>query len=521
GTSRDAWYVDPWSLGYDRPTNTGGTFNYSVNNGPAKLDPFGPNLQAHPFNDTAYDGLLMRRIGPDGPALASDIICRLCESWERKDQRTYVFKLRQNVKWHDGQPFTAQDVKFSLEKGKDPKTGFEFRSLLETIDRIDVPDPSTVTIVTKAPEADFLRFLGWGIIPMVPQHAYDGGRDLTKTVIGTGPFKLESFDTATSYVGVKNTSFWLPDRPILDRMVGHFIADKSTRQAAFLSKQIDNITVGDANEMKPIQTADPSIKVHNDGGNLVQSLWLNYTKQPFSDKRVRTAIHLALDRDEMNQQLTGGLGVSYMVAGSPSDWQKQSLTKEELAKLPGYRQPKAQDIAEAKRLLAEAGYPNGFKTTSMHVATFTANPEWNEAASGQLRRVGIEVTLEGVEIGVGLKRRTECTYDMYVHVTGAANSMPTRNYSQWVTGGSENWCKYSNPEYDKLVAQIAVEFDDAKRWDLVKKAQTMLLAELPVIPLPERAAFSGWHARLHNWRNYGHSWSFPWYPTDEIVWVDK
>lgn len=522
GTAKDIWYLDPWSIGYEKPASTGGSFTYAVQTSPSLgLDPWQRNVEAHVFLDLAYDSLLGKRLSPTIPNLAADVFCRLCESWELKgDKVTYVFKLRQNVKFHDGQPFTADDVRFSIQKAQDPQSGYEFRSVFTGIDRVEVQDKSTVAIITKQPDADMLNALGWGILPMVPKHVFDAGGDLKNQVMGTGAFKMDKATKDVSYDLVKNPDFWIPDRPYLDRVSGRIIPDASQRLAAFVSKQLDNISQLDFPQTQPLR-AIPGVKLEPYPGLIVTSLWINHNKPPLNDKRVRKAMHLAIDRDEMDQQLNAGQGVKYLIPGSPAEWQSLTITQEELARMPGYRKPKEQDLAEAKRLLAEAGYPNGFKTTSTHIRTNVDNAAWNESAQGQLKKIGIDITIDGAEGGIGLKRRAECEYDMFSYPSAGSNSMPTRNYLIWRTGGSENACKFSNAEYDKLVDELTSEFDAPKRWQIVKKLQAILLEELPGIPLPERALFAGWYPHLHNWRNYGTARAYAWYPSAELIWVDK
>jgi len=522
GTSKDAWYVDPTSLGFEKPATKGGIFTFTNTGGPPNLNPFGPNLTNHAFLDSVYESLLARSIPMGKNALAADIICRLCDSWEVKaDKLTYTFKLRQNVKFHDGQPFTAEDVKFSLEKAMNPDTGFEFRSSFAGIEKMETPDKYTIILVTKAVDADFLRALGWGILPIVPKHAYESGVDMIRTVVGTGPFKMEKFDPVGEFVAVRNPDFWLPDRPYLDKIHARFIADFSTRQAAFATKQIDAITADNAEQMKPTQAIVPTMQGVPYDPNHSPALRLNLSKAPFNDKRVRQAIHLAIDRDEMNKQLTGGNAEPYGVPGTPAAWLKFTTTHEELAKLPGFRQPKDQDLAEAKRLMAAAGYANGFKATSAHQAGQTHNPEWNESIGAQLKKIGIDVTIDPGEAAVFVRRERECSYDMWLRPSAGTNSMPTRNYAQWITGGSENFCKFSNAEYDKLFTEQSAELDANKRWAIVKKLQAILLEELPMIHTVERATFAGWHPYLHNWRNYGSTWTYPLYPTAELIWTEK
>ncbi len=522
GTSKDVWYLDPWSLGYEKPATRGGTFTYNNNNAPANLNPFANNLRAHAFIDVVYDSLLGRRVAPGKLALAAEIICRLCDSWEVKaDKLTYTFRLRQGVKFHDGQPFTAEDVRFTLEKAMDPQTAYEFRSSFARIDKVEVLDPHTVAVVTKTPDADLLRALGWGILPIVSKQAYDSGADMNKAAVGTGPFKLEKFDSATEFVAARNPDFWIPERPILDRIQSRFIPDFSTRQAAFATRQIDVITGDNTDQMKPLGAIVPGLKSEPYDPNHSPALPVNLNKAPFSDKRVRRAMHLAIDRDEMSKQLTGGLGAPNGIPGTPGAWLASTTPQEELARMPGFRQAKEQDLAEARRLMAEAGYAGGFKATSAHAAGSTHNPEWNESTAAQLKKIGIDVTLDAAEGSVFIKRETECSHDMWIRVSAGSNSVPALTYAQWVTGGSQNFCKYANPEYDKLYAELTAELDQQKRWPIIRKLQVILMDDLPMIPLPERAPFAGWQPYLHNWRNYGATSTHPLYPTSELIWTEK
>lgn len=521
GTDKDAWYVDPWSLGYERPRSRGGTFTYAFNSKPQTLNPWGLKLFAEVFLNNAYDSLLARRLLPGSAAIESDVICRLCESWEMKaDQKTWVFKLRQKVKFHNGTEFTGEDVKFSYEKAMDPKTASEFRTLLTTtIADIRVRDPYTVEIVTREPAGDLPQKLGFGGFVMVSKAAFEGGVDYNKAIVGTGPFKIERFDE-TEYVAVRNPDFWLPERPYLDKLIGKFVGDKSTRAAGFIAKQLDIHTTFDLREMEPVQKVVPTGRAERYPGP-DQALLVNIHKKPLDDVRVRKAMHLAIDREEIARQLTSGLARPHLGVGLPPGWLAKAFSQEEIARLPGFQKPKDQEIAEAKRLLTEAGYPNGFSVRSSASAASTSNVPFNEAAAGQLKKVGIDVTLEHVEAAVAYKNETECIGELFT-TTGSNSSsiLSGQLLNLFATGGSKNSCSYSNPEYDRLYVEFSRTVDEKERWTVVKKMQQILFEDLPLIPLGEVAHHAIWHPWVHNWRNYGHSWAFPWATVVEVIWLD-
>ncbi len=525
GTSKDVWYVNPWSLGWEEPKNKGGTFTYAVNSSPPQLlSPWGRNLQSRVFADNTYDGLLGRRLQPGKSGLAADVFCRLCESWEMKaDQKTWVFKLRQNVKFHDGGDFTGEDVKFSLDKVMTAETGSEFRSLLATtIAEVKVPEKYIVEVITKEPDSDLANKLGFGGITIVSKTAFDSGVDLTKTIVGTGPFKMERFEKDVEFVAVRNPTFWGgPDRPYIDRLVGKFVGDKSTRAAGFVSKQLDISTTFDAKEMEPIAKAVPSAKVVNYGGILASNWTVNINKKPFDDVRVRKAMNLAIDRDEIGLAVTAGLGKRYTGHVLPYDWLAAAFTEAELAKFPGWAKPKDQEIAEAKRLLAEAGYPNGFTAKATADRTSTSNAPMNEAASSQMTKIGVDITLDHTDTAVFNTNESTCNGDLFLSTRAGSNSVVSGQLLRMVTGSAQNFCKYSNPEFDKLFQEMNRTFDEKKRWELVKKATQILMDDMPSIPLMEAAQHSIQHPWVHNWYNQGHSWGFPWYPATELLWVDK
>ncbi len=525
GTAKDVWYVDPWSDGWQEPKSRGGHFRYVLNAAPSTLDPFGEALRIRVLLFPVFDQLMAQRMTPKIGPLGADLYCRLCESFEiQGDGRTYLFKLRRDVTWHDDQPFTAEDVKFSFEKALDKSTAFWGRTLLEEIQGMEVVDPYTLKIVLKGIDADFLNNLTQPI-PIVPKHGYaapDGDAAMKRKPIGTGAFKFVSWDRDRGLKAERNPGFWVKDRPYLDSIEGVFIGDKSTRAAALLAKQVDTLSVFESREMEPIKAAGgQDILVEKYDQYLVGSLMVNTNRKPFDDKRIRKAMHLGIDRVDSNQALFKGLGVPYVAPSTPPDWQSKSITQEELGKLPGYRTPKSVDLDEAKKLLADAGFPNGFKTTSVAVATNTSNPVQNESMAGQLAKLGIQVELQHLEAAVSDKRRIQCDFDLYHHTVAGSLSNPTRNYSFYVTGGSENYCGWQNAELDKLVPQQKATLDPKARWEIIKRIQLILLDELFMIPSSEAASFYLHQSYVHNFRNFGTAWANPWYPYTEIIWVDK
>ncbi|MBI4307700.1 MAG: ABC transporter substrate-binding protein [Chloroflexi bacterium] len=308
--------------------------------------------------EIAYSGLLTHGdVG--GATLGSD----LAESWEMsQDGLTATFKLRKNVKWHDGMPFSAEDVVYSLNQFRNPPPGVDvgFSHFLAPVASITAPAPDTVVFKLKHPYVGLFRALGIGPTRIMPKHILQKEKTMAKRIMGTGPFKYKSDTPGVVLRLEKFKDYFIAGRPYLDEFRVHVIPEPATAFAALQTGQV-HIVAPDIANLKLIPQIEKSANLKWYEDKYPQSFRVVLQdKGPFKDFRVRRAVDLAMDRYAANAVTNDGRGrlggmvppQSYL-ARPESYWQTR----------PGWRKDKAEDLKEAKRLMAEAGFPNGFKTT--------------------------------------------------------------------------------------------------------------------------------------------------------------
>lgn len=416
----------------------------------------------------AETGLL--QFSPEEPG---KIIPDLAERWDiSQDGKTYTFHLRLGVKWHDGTPLTAEDVKFSIDRQSRPQKGLTIERLnsWSILDRTEIVDGKTVRLILKEPGASFLMLIAERHAVIKPKHFFDAGGNAENTIVGTGPFKLTRYQRGIRYDLVKNPDYYIPGRPYLDGITFFIIKDSATIMAAFKTGGLHLTALG-AGALTPAEVE--ILKKDMPQAALVPSAayngpgyWVNWNRKPWTDVRVRRAVHLALDRQEAINILEKGFAE---IAGFFPPSVDGAISKEELLKMPGYRQPKNQDIAEAKKLLAEAGFPNGFPVELMQ-RNDDASREWAQLVINQLSKVGIKGQLKLVTKIVSDQLRATEDFDSYaIQVTGL---MPDPDdYSRFYTGKSTG--NYSRNADPKLTAMF-----DAQRTELNPTRRTQMVRDL-------------------------------------------
>jgi len=363
----------------------GGVMHYGVRQPLDNLDPYASfGVSVGVLNQLRFEALITPKVEPGvDPRIKDEKAPLLAERWELKDPTTWLFYLRKGIKWIDGVELTADDVIFSVRMLGDPEKRYRYRTDVEGIAELKAPERYTVQMTLKQPDSNFLNRIGQVI---VPKHIGERGTSFTKIQdsIGTGQFRLLAFDSRAGFAVERNPDYWGTPAPYLDGVVAHYGLDDSGMMAAFIARQLDLVTV-DTTSLGIVKQNVPDVKQNKVMSAFNPAVYFNETKPPYNDPRVRRAFHLALDRQAMLLTLTQGEGV-ISPPGVNGMQELYAMNQEELMKLPGWNPTtKQQDIAEAKRLLAEAGVQPGFTDKILFSRAASTAPPVAEMVVGQLR----------------------------------------------------------------------------------------------------------------------------------------
>ncbi|MBI2908278.1 MAG: ABC transporter substrate-binding protein [Chloroflexi bacterium] len=436
---------------------------------------------------SAYNGLVQF-----DPAHPGEIIGDLAESWAGSgDGLTYTFNLRKGVKWHDGTPFSSADVPPSMER---IKKNVHAGPGTEPVKATETADENTVKLVLSYASAGMMSYLAtvWGAI--VPKHVLQKKGNMRDDILGTGAFKFKQFDRGIAIELEKNPNFFISGMPYIDRIRTYFIQDEASAIAALRTGRVDYmIWIGDAGAMRVKETYKEGT-VGQLKGNQYRAIFLPTNKSPWTDARVRKAVNLAIDREAAIKVIAEGIGD----LGSHLPEAVGGIAQADLKKMPGYRQPKDADIAEAKRLLAEAGFPTGFKTSTLH----RKGLEYESQAvfmRDQLGRIGIDVSLRTMDDAAYYDIREKRGYETFSARHSMSVNDPDLILKKWYkTGSTENWASFSDAELDKLIDLQSREQDPKKRAAMVRQANERLEELVPAVMLFWSGYWRAWGPRIRN-----------------------
>lgn len=414
----------------------------------------------------------------------------LAERWEQPDDTTYIFYLRRGIRWQDGVEFTAEDVVFTYNLVRDPKNAFQTRGNLAAVDAVSALDTYTVKVTTRQPNPIFLTMLADPVMMILPKHVSDKGESFDDVAVGTGPFKLKSFDRASSSTYTRNESYWQSGKPFLNGIEVFFNLDRSARNAAFITKKVDLRAAEDKVQFETIMKAVPDAKSGTAMNENQETLFLKVDRRPFDDVRLRRAIDLAVDRQELVKLAAFEVGVINPPAMHGG--QGWAIPQEELLKLPGYRQPKDADLAEARRLLTEAGYAAGIAFSVVFNSERTSTGKIAEVLAGQLKRAGITMTLKGMPTAEWAKVAQEGSYEAVMDYAGNMRPMQ-RQFDYLHSKGPLHSMGFNDPQLDRFI-DIQRESQDAnQRKEAALGMQRLLLEQVYIIPTIAVGVFQLWH----------------------------
>ena len=389
----------------------------------------------------------------------------LAKSWEHPDPLIYIFHLRKGVKWHNGREFTSEDVKFSYERIKDPKTGSPGAKTLKAVKTIEALDKYTVKITLKETFPDFLRFAAFvrntAILPKdeVVKHG-----SMQKHMVGTGPFKLEEYKHGVGATFVRNPDYWDKPLPYLDGFKFAVIKDEASRLAG-IRKKIYDIGWVKGIQLAKLAAKEPHIMISKSSEDRQGRFWLNHERFPFNNLKLRQAVAACLDRQAIINHVLLGNGVLSTII--PPVSVPFVLPQEEIANLPFYKQ----DYELAKKLLKEAGYPNGFEFT---IKTSPHSPDYvpaSEMIAQQCAKVGIKVKIQQMDWGVFQKVRRSRDFQAN-YFAGSWRAAPSDYFYRYMRGGiKSNEIGQNDPEINRLMDFCMTEPDLEKRKKVFKELQ--------------------------------------------------
>jgi peptide/nickel transport system substrate-binding protein len=408
----------------------------------------------------------------------------LAESWTiSPDGMTYTFKLRQGVRFHDGSILTSRDVKASYDKIVFPPPGVISmrKGSYHAVEAIEAPDPQTVRFRLKWPEASFLIALSspYNWIFKADILAKDP-RWYETNVMGTGPFKFLEHVKGSHWIGKKNPDYWDKGKPYLDGYRAIFMSSSSAQVAAIRGErahiQFRGFSPADRDAL--VQALGPKIAVQESAWNCVQLVAMNHERKPFDDKRVRRALTLALDRHEASKTLSR-IAIVKEVGGIQVPGTPWATPPAELEKLAGYGRDTAANRAEARRLLREAGVPDGFAFTFKNRGI----PQPYEPVAiwliDQWRQIGLNVKMETIEASahVSLQRRGD--FDVSSDAQCSFIVEPDIDLQKFQSTGisDNNYGRYKDPVLDDLFLRQARAMDPEERKRLLRAFEKRLLDE--------------------------------------------
>src|SRR5712671_76239 len=407
------------------------------------------------------------------------IVPDLASEWSwSEDGKELTFKLRQDVKWHDGKPFTAKDVKctFDLLQGKgaeklrlNPRKAW-YRNLDDVVANGDYE----VTFRLKRPQPAFVALLASGFSPVYPCHV--PAAQMRQQPIGTGPFKFVEFKPNEYIKVVKNPDYWKKDRPYLDGIDYQIIKNVATGSLAFVSGNVD-MTSWFFLQVPMLNDINKQIGqelCHLAPTNVLRSVIINREAAPYGKPEVRRAIALTLDRQAFIDTLTQGKGSigGALLAPPEGVW---GLPPEIVRSLPGYGPDVAANRAEGRKLMEKLGYgPNNRLQTKVSTRNI---PPYRDPAIiliDQLKEIYVDGELELIDTTQWYPRITRKEFTIVLNlITNGVDDPDQALYEVYTCNAEANYDGYCSPELDKMVDRQSMEFDQNKRkqlvWEIEKK----------------------------------------------------
>ena len=398
------------------------------------------------------------------------VVGDLAESWDAPDARTYVFRLRKGVQFHDGQELTADDVAFTIERILDPKTASPGRSYIDAIESVTAADRYTVRVHLKYPLASLLSGLASGNAAIVEKAAVLKSGDLQKTEAGTGPFMLAEWVPDNFMRLTKNPRYFKRGLPKVDEVVYRIIPEQASLLAGVRTRSLDMATISDGSVVKQAQ-GDRGLSVLQAPSLNLRIYSFNTTRAPFTDARVRDAIAYAIDREAIVKAAEFGLGVVSGPVPAPA-----KLWALPVGDFPEYHP----NPAKAQKMLQDAGAAGAsFKIVAS--PTYEGGLAVAQVIQSQLRAVGLTPAIENVEWGTYINRWVKRDFDTMVELRGGDPDPDRFLYRTFYSTGAVNNFLFKDSAVDKLLDRGRVHVVAAERKPIYNDLQKALVEKAPAV----------------------------------------
>jgi peptide/nickel transport system substrate-binding protein len=441
----------------------------------------------------------------------------LAESWSQPNDRTYVFKLRKGVRWHpkppvNGRELTADDVKYTYDRFLQVK-GNPNRSMLGHVEKIDVIDRYTVKFTLSEPFGWFLDYLANTVMWIVPREAVEQFGDLRRweACIGTGPWMLERYEPNTRLTFVRNKDYFVPGLPYADGVEVTVDEDPSSRLASWIAGKYDFAPeYGQCVRRLDLQVAQqrrPGLKTQDFIVLFGAYTAMKLDREPFRDVRVRRALGIADDWKQILETNAWSLGKGAPNPAVPAALREWAIPIDQLT--PTGRRLYERDVPAAKRLLAEAGFPQGFKTTVE--ATLGWSPDYVDALQVTMsgwKEAGIDAELKSKDFGAYMATTIYGKFDKLGHgLRGGSPIADLTLYGAHYTGEPLNASGVDDPKLNEMLRLQRRTLDVAKRREIVYDIQRYLAEQAYYTFGPSVSTVAAWEPRVKNFSpNIGHDY---------------
>jgi peptide/nickel transport system substrate-binding protein len=432
----------------------------------------------------------------------------LALSWEYKDPQNLEFTLRQGAKFHNGREVTSDDVKYSLDRLRDPNVPAGYASYIESVREVEAPEKYKVILRLKRPDTALLNNLAMPAISIVAKEAVEPQPiGLKKTMLGSGPFKFKEYVPDQRLVLVKNPDYFVPGQPLVDEL--HFITlkDETARTNALRSGEVDYVEPVAPKDLNALRN-DRSITITGGPNLSFVGVSVNTEKKPYDDVRVRQAMAYAINRDEVVQKAFDGFAQPL--------WGPPLIPPFWAGNTDKYY---SYDLEKAKQLLTEAGYPNGFKTTILIGTGTSYHAPFATVVQSELKKIGIDVEIAPMDGSTANNRWVSGDFEMYpIRWWGSDFIDPDGAFRPLFTSqGSYNNSRFKNEKVDELILKGLTVTSLEERKGVYKDAMKLLSEQQPWVFLVSFDRFEGMKSYVKGYTAYPNASQYAYRET----WLDK